>query len=249
MNVDDRARPAARSTPRPSRSTPYSLADADDLERRRRRQPASAGGASRCALPLGGRFNVANALAAATAAARARHRRRRPSPPGSAARRRCRAGSSRSTPASRFARPRRLRPHARRAWPGCWPRPASGHRRARHRGVRLRRRPRRGQAPAHGRGGGRAGRRGRRHLGQPPERGPGAIIEAVVAGVPAPRRGAVVVEPDRRAAIALGAGRRRSGRRRRDRRQGPRDDPDDRRPAPAVRRPGGGPASCWRRRR
>ena len=38
----------------------------------------------------------------------------------------------------------------------------------------------------------------------PRDEDPDAIIAAVVAGVPMPRRAALVVEPDRRAAIALG---------------------------------------------
>ena len=84
-------------------------------------------------------------------------------------------------------RGRGLRPHAGRprgrarrgAEPGAgWP---GAHR------VRLRRQPRPGQASADGRGGRRGERPGRRDVGQPARRGPVAIIEEVLGGIPGGR--------------------------------------------------------------
>ncbi len=74
-------------------------------------------------------------------------------------------------------RARRLRPHPRRAGPGARRGPRDRHRRFPDGpgvgGVRLRRRPRHGQAPADGRGRRRRRRRGDRHLRQPAVGGPG----------------------------------------------------------------------------
>ena len=70
---------------------------------------------------------------------------------------------------------------------------------------------------------------------------PLVIINATVEGVPPDYRGRVVMEPDRRQAIALALRRAQTGRRGAHRRQGPRAHPDDRRPGGRVRRPGGRP--------
>ena len=122
-------------------------------------------------LRLAGRFNVANALGALAAAdavgidldtavggLEAPGRGARP----------LRAGRRRPA----LHRAGRLRPHprlARQRAPGG----QGGHRRTGDRGLRLRRRPRPGQAAADGRDRRAAGRRGRGHLRQPPLRGPG----------------------------------------------------------------------------
>ena len=136
---------------------------------------ASPGGASPCALPLPGRFNVANALAAAEAAwllgldaGRGRRRRWPACPP-------CPGASSRSRPGSRFAvlvdyahTPDGLEQALDAARELVDPGGRAD------RGVRLRRRPRPGQAPADGRGGGRLADRVVADRRQPPLRGPAA---------------------------------------------------------------------------
>ena len=94
--------------------------------------------------------------------------------------------------------------------------------------------------------------RGRAHVRQPAlarTRWPSSTSRASPAS-PAGRRPSTV-EPDRGRAIALAVGRRRRRRRGRDRGQGPRDDPDDRRPArsPSTTAPWPVPAiaRAWRR--
>ena len=127
----------------------------------------------RVELRLPGRFNVLNALAAAPRRPRARRPRRHRGQGPVARRRRCRAASSRSTPAS---------PSPCSSTTPTSPRPSSqalatarelvtGEGRVR-RGVRLRGRPRRRQAAGHGRGRGPAGRRRGRHVRQSALRGP-----------------------------------------------------------------------------
>ena len=165
--------------------TSYSMADADDLSvgRRRRRSAGAASGAS------------CRSAAASTWPTRS-PRRRRPSVAGSTTPTSSPAWpapapvpgplrAGRRRPAVR--RRRRLRPHARRPGVGPRGRARGGRRRPGDRGVRLRRRPRPGQAAGHGRGGRPPRRRGRRHLGQSSQRGPAAIIAAVISGIPAPR--------------------------------------------------------------
>ena len=121
------------------------------------------------------------------AAGRVLQRGQRPGRPGRGRRRRHRPGHRRGRAGGpgRGARPLRagrrrpavhragrLRPHPRlprQPAPGG----PGGHRRPGDRGLRLRRRPRPGQAAADGRDRRAAGRRGRGHLRQPPLRGPG----------------------------------------------------------------------------
>ena len=129
-------------------------------------------GRARCRWPGGS--TCRNAVGAATVAAVARlgaGRHRRGPVAGRPGARPVRGGRRRPA----VHRRRRLRPHARRA-------STRRSRAARElvdrvgpadRGVRVRRRPRPGQAPGHGRGGGPPRRPGRRHLRQPPLRGPG----------------------------------------------------------------------------
>ena len=125
----------------------------------------------------------------------------------------------------------RLRPHARR--PGrAAGRGPGGHRRAGHRRVRLRRRPRR-RPSARSWGGRRPSgptwSSSRRTTPAARTRRPSSPPSSPAS--PCPAASAVVVEPDRRAAIALGLAAAGPGDVVVDRRQGPRDDPDDRRPA------------------
>ena len=224
VNVDDPLRRA------PGRATPlvptegYSLADASDLEVGPRRCALPLAGAERVELPLGGRFNVANALAAATAAAvlgmdARRHRRRaRGAPPVPGRFEAVDEGQPFTvlvdyahTPDGAGERARRG-PRGRRRGPGA-------------RRVRLRRRPGRLQAPRDGRGGGPAGRSGSPDVRQPERRGsPGHHRRRPVAAWRAPTGSPS--SPTGAAAIALAARRGGAGRRRRDRRQGARDDAD-----------------------
>ena len=125
-----------------------------------------------------------------------------------------------------FSVRRRLLAHARLARERA-ARRARRDRRPRDRRVRLRRRPRPRQAPAHGRHRRPAGRPRRGHVRQPAQRGAaGDHRRDRRRRARRARRAAVVVEPDRRAAIriALDRGPRRGHRR--HRRQGARAGPD-----------------------
>ena len=121
--------------------------------------------------PLLGRFNVENLLAALGAALAL-------GLPAAAALRGLLVGDRRARPAgARRRRPglhrdRRLRAHGRRAQEPAGDR-ARAEAAARHHRLRLRRRPRPHQAPAHGRRGLAPVRRGRRHLRQPAQRAAG----------------------------------------------------------------------------
>ena len=128
------------------------------------------GSALPVSMPLLGRFNVENALAAAGIALAAGRRvdevvdgtRKRARGPGT-------HGTRRQPPVPGG---HRLRAYPRRA--GLPPRhPAAPHRRPAHRPLRGGRGSRRRQASPDGQGGGGAGRSGHRHLGQPAHRGPG----------------------------------------------------------------------------
>ena len=186
-------------------------------------------------VPLPGRFNVLNALAAWAAARALGAPADGPRRVAGGRRDRARAlPAGRGRPAVR--RRRRLRAQARRAGAGA----AGGARagvRAADRGRRRGRGPRPRQAPDHGRDRGPAGRRRADHLRQPALRGAGGDHRRdrgrhpVVAarGGRARRRPARDDLPRDRAGPAR--------RRRRDRRQGPRAGPGVRgRPQGAVRR-------------
>ena len=146
-------------------------------------------------LKLKGRFNVENALAAMASCRLLGIDDER-----------SRAGWKRSTACPVVSKPstraavhgaRRLRAHARLAR-------ERAHDRARaHVGppdlrLRLRRRPRPREAPDHGPDRRRARRRPDRHVRQPAQRGPGAIIDEILAGID----GDAEVIQDRRSAIA-----------------------------------------------
>ena len=86
----------------------------------------------------------------------------------------------------------------------------------------------------------RSARRRDRHQRQPAQRGPRAILRDVAGrSWPQTERATSVVELDRRRAIELALRAAPARRRGADRRQGPRDDPDRRRRAAALRRPRG----------
>ena len=128
---------------------PYSIADADDVARRRQPPSPSPGGAGAWTVPLGGPFNVMNSIAAATTAATigvgldaiAAGLASVDAVPG----RFERVGTTTAPD-----RDRRLRPHARLAGAGAGRRSARRHR-PRRRRLRVRRRPGPGQAAADGR--------------------------------------------------------------------------------------------------
>ena len=139
--------------------------------------------------------------------------------------------------------PGRLRPHSRLARE----RAPRGARRLTDGGadlrLRLRRRPRPRQAAADGRD-------PARELADvavvtsdnPRSEDPEAIIDEILAGIAGRPPRLVMVEPDRRRAIALAIERAAAGRHGRDRRQGPRTGPGVRgRAEGPVRRPGRGP--------
>ena len=235
------------STRRRSRSMAFSLADVDDLARRPSTSLATAGAASASRSALGGRFNVANSLAAATTCAVLGRRRRGRSPPAWPRRAACRAGSSRSRAGQPFAvivdyahTPDGLRAvlaaarAGRRSPAGCivvFGAAATGT---------AAKRPVMGAVAAA------LADRVVVTSDNPRSEDPLAIIGAIVAGVapdyrgrardrarppprpspprsPRPRPGDVVV----------------------DRRQGPRDHPDDRRRVPCRSTTARSPASCW----
>ncbi len=156
---------------------------------------------------LRGRFNLAN-LAGAVAVgellgARRTTRWRRGSP---RCRRRARAlRGGRRRPA--VPGDRRLRAHARLARERAAGGPRAGRRGAADLRVRVRRRPRPGQAPPDGRRGRGARRRGRRHLRQPALRGARGDHRRDPRRHGRAARPGPWSEPDRRAAIAWAAGR------------------------------------------
>ena len=223
----ERARSVRRAPRRPARPRPARLALRHARGRRAPRRATSASGLS------GISAHVRDARGADRRPLAARRRAQPREPPlrgGARARRsaspptRSRAGSSGSPGApgrleridgARRLRVRRLRAHRRRARPRARRAPRARAAAARVR-VRLRRRSRSRQAPAHGRGG-RPRRRPRdRDERQPPHRGarrdhrgrparPRARGRVAALAPRAARDGArgFLVEPDRRAAIAL----------------------------------------------
>ena len=219
---------------------------------RRRRSP-SPGAASASSVPLGGAFNVMNALAAATTAAAigigieaivaglgAVGRRPRPVRAGHRRRpaRRWRSTSSSTSPTPRRPRggDRRRRCAGRRSRPG-------------DRRVRRRRRPRPPEAAGDGGDGGTPRRPRRGHVRQPTLGGPRRHRRRD------PRRHLRRRPLARRGRDRPGGGDPhgdhdgRAGRHRDHRRQGPRDDPDDRRRRDPVRRSRGRPRRPRRGRR
>ena len=205
VNVDDPyGRLLLDAAPIPM--TSYSLADA---ERRSTSAPTAsdvhAGAASRSRLPLGGRFNVPNALAAATAAAAARRRPTATSPP---------AWPPRRPVPGRFEPVDAGQPFAVIVDYAHTPdEPGAVARRGPRGGRRAAgcivvfgcggdRDP--AKRPAMGEVAAELADRGRRHLGQPSQRGSGCHHRGRDRRHPrTARRRASCTEPDRRAAIAL----------------------------------------------
>ena len=157
-------------------------------------------------IPLPGDFNVANALAA-LAVAHALGLDLARAPRRSPRRSRCPAASSRSTRGSRsrWSSTTRTRPDSLENVLAAARRVTAGRLISR---LRRRRGPRPREAAADGQGGGGALRRGRGHLRQPPLGGPRRDHRADRGrDRRRARRREVVVEQDRRAAIALALGR------------------------------------------